>query len=220
MKFFACFKKMNKLGAAMVEYTVILAFVAAVGSSFTSENGMASSITSIVNKVTDVIGLASDRASSNNKPYKLPSFTNEDDAAKYGATVDKICELVFKAYPDKQIAGFKYLRKTSDKTGDKTGDLNFLYAYEKDKDGNDIIKRYDTNTVLKTNIQEMLKNSNFKGATLGTNEDLIMCFDRNGNLTQQMQQGLKDSANIKTHIRFEEDNKLVEINSDGQLYRK
>lgn len=30
MKFFACFKKMNKLGAAMVEYAVILAFVAAV----------------------------------------------------------------------------------------------------------------------------------------------------------------------------------------------
>ena len=215
MKFFACFKKINKLGAAMVEYAVILAFVAAVGSGFTSENGMASSITSIVNKVTDVIGLASDRASSNNKPYKLPGFTNEDDAAKYGACVDKICELVFKAYPDKQIAGFKYLRKTSD----KTGDLNFLYAYEKDKDGNDIIKRYDTNTVLKTNIQEILKNSTFEGATLGTNEDLIMCFDRNGNLTQQMQQGLKDSANIKTSIRFE-DNKLVQINSDGQLEKQ
>lgn len=211
MKFFACFKKMNKLGAAMVEYAVILAFVAAVGSSFTSDNGMASSITAIINKATNVIGLASGETSSTNKPYKLPGFANEADAEKYGATVDKICELIFNAYPDKQIAGFKYL---------KDGKLNFLYAYEKDKDGNDIIKRYDPNTALNTNIQEMLKNSNFKGANLGTNEDLIMCFDKNGNLTQQMQQGLKDSPNIKTHIRFEEGNKLVEINSDGQLYRK
>ena len=82
---------------------------------------MASSITSIVNKVTDVIGLASDRASSNNKPYKLPSFTNEDDAANYGQYIDKICDYVFNEYPDKQIAGFKYL---------ENGKLNFLYAYD------------------------------------------------------------------------------------------
>lgn len=210
MKFFACFKKMNKLGAAMVEYAVILAFVAAVGSSFTSDNGMASSITAIINKATNVIGLASGETSSTNKPYKLPGFANEADAEKYGATVDKICELIFNAYPDKQIAGFKYLKK---------GELNFLYAYEKDENGNDIIKRYNSNTVSKTNIQEMLKNSTFEGATLGTNEALIMCFDKNGNLTQQMQQGLTGSANIKTHIRFE-GNKLVVINSDGQLEQK
>lgn len=212
MKFFAYFKKMNKLGAAMVEYAVLLAFVAAVGSGFTSDSGLGSSISGVVSKAAEVIGLASgEKQASADKPYKLPDFTNEADAAKYGATVDKICELIFNAYPDKQIAGFKYL---------KDGKLNFLYAYEKDKDGNDIIKRYDPNTALNTNIQEMLKNSNFKGANLGTNEDLIMCFDKNGNLTQQMQQGLKDSPNIKTHIRFEEGNKLVEINSDGQLYRK
>ena len=65
----------------------------------------------------------------------------------------------------------------------------------------------------------MLKNSTFEGATLGTNEALIMCFDKNGNLTQQMQQGLTGSANINTHIRFE-GNKLVVINSDGQLEQK
>ena len=207
MKFFAYLKKLNKLGVAMTEYAVLLAFVAAIGASFTSDSGLGNSISGAVSKAVEAIGLVSGDTSSNNKSYKLPGFANEDHAAKYGGCVDKICELIFNAYPDKQIAGFKYLKK---------GELNFLYAYEKDENGNDIIKRYDPNTISTTNIQEMLKNSTFEGATLGTNEDLIMCFDKNGNLTQQMQQGLKGSASIKTHIRFE-GNKLVEINSDGQL---
>ena len=210
MKFFAYLKKLNKLGVAMTEYAVLLAFVAAIGASFTSDSGLGNSISGAVNKAVEAIGLVSGDTSSNNKSYKLPGFANEDHAAKYGGCVDKICELIFNAYPDKQIAGFKYL---------KEGELDFLYAYEKDENGNDIIKRYNSNTVSKTNIQEMLKNSTFEGATLGTNEDLIMCFDKNGNLTQQMQQGLKGSASIKTHIRFE-GNKLVEINSDGQLEQK
>ena len=194
----------------MTEYAVLLAFVAAIGASFTSDSGLGNSISGAVNKAVEAIGLVSGNTSSNNKSYKLPGFANEDHAAKYGGCVDKICELIFNAYPDKQIAGFKYLKK---------GELNFLYVYEKDENGNDMIKRYDPNTISTTNIQEMLKNSTFEGATLGTNEDLIMCFDKNGNLTQQMQQGLKGSASIKTHIRFE-GNKLVEINSDGQLEQK
>ena len=211
IKFLAYLKKMNKLGVAMTEYAVLLAFVAAVGAGFTSDSGLGSSISGAVGKAVEAIGLVSGEVSSTNKSYKIPGFTNEDDAAKYGATVDKICELVFNAYPDKQIAGFKYL---------KNGNLDFLWVYEKDKDGNDKIKRYDPKSALNTNIQEMLKNSTFKGANLGTNEPLTMCFDKNGNLTQQMQQGLTGSTNINTHIRFEEGNKLVEINSDGQLYRK
>ena len=210
VKLFAYLRKLNKLGVAMTEYAVLLAFVVAIGASFTSDSGLSNSISGAVNKAVEAIGLVSGDTSSNNKSYKLPGFTNEDDAEKYGACIDKICELVFKKYPDKQIAGFKYT---------KDGNLNFLYVYEKDKDGNDTIIRYKSTSVLNSNIQEMLNNSTFKGATLGTNEDLIMCFDKNGNLTQQMQQGLKDSAKITTKIRFE-DNKAVRINSDGQLYRE
>ena len=210
MKFFAYLKKLNKLGVAMTEYAVLLAFVAAIGASFTSDSGLGNSISGAVSKAVEAIGLVSGDTSSNNKSYKLPGFANEDHAAEYGAYVDQICNLIFNEYSDKQIAGFKYLKK---------GELNFLYVYEKDENGNDIIKRYDPNTISTTNIQEMLKNSTFEGATVGTNEDLIMCFDKNGNLTQQMQQGLTGSANINTHIRFE-GNKLVEINSDGQLEQK
>lgn len=226
MKFFACFQKMNKLGTAMVEYAVILAFVAAVGSSFTSDNGMASSITAIINKATNVIGLASGETSSTNKPYKLPGFANEADAEKYGAYIDKICELIFNAYSDKHIAGFKY--KTD-------GNLNFLYVYEKDQNGNDKIVRYqypdeypygNDKTVEKTNINDMLKNSNITQYNMANNADFIMCFDQNGNITQQMPEDVTGRVTITTKIPFQEmptqENDKPKkttfiINSDGKL---
>ena len=56
MKFFAFFKKLNKLGTAMVEYAVILAFVAAVGSSFT--DGFNPAFNNIIKSVSSVLGLA------------------------------------------------------------------------------------------------------------------------------------------------------------------
>lgn len=56
MKIFTYFKKMNKLGAAMVEYAVILAFVAAVGSSFT--DNISPGVNNIVKSVSSMLGLA------------------------------------------------------------------------------------------------------------------------------------------------------------------
>lgn len=56
MKIFAHFKKMNKLGAAMVEYAVILAFVAAVGSSFT--DNISPGVNNIIKSVSSMLGLA------------------------------------------------------------------------------------------------------------------------------------------------------------------
>ncbi|MDO5786424.1 MAG: hypothetical protein Q4P09_01735 [Phascolarctobacterium sp.] len=187
---------------------------------------MASSITSIVNKVTDVIGLASDRASSNNKPYKLPSFTNEDDAANYGQYIDKICDYVFNEYPDKQIAGFKYL---------ENGKLNFLYAYEKDKDGNDIIVRYQSpnagqfnqdKNVHETNIRDMLTNSDLKDFNIADNSDFLICFDKIGNITQSMPKDVPGRPNdITTKISLQQNDKgsnkpTFKINSDGQLEKQ
>ena len=56
MKIFTYFKKMNKLGAAMVEYAVILAFVAAVGSSFT--DNISPGVNNIIKSVSSMLGLA------------------------------------------------------------------------------------------------------------------------------------------------------------------
>lgn len=59
MKFFAYLKKLNKLGVAMTEYAVLLAFVAAIGASFTSDSGLGNSISGAVNKAVEAIGLVS-----------------------------------------------------------------------------------------------------------------------------------------------------------------
>lgn len=59
IKFLAYLKKMNKLGVAMTEYAVLLAFVAAVGAGFTSDSGLGSSISGAVGKAVAAIGLVS-----------------------------------------------------------------------------------------------------------------------------------------------------------------
>lgn len=56
MKFFTCFKRMNQVGAAVVEYAVILAFVAAVGSSFT--DNISPGVNNIIKSVSSMLGLA------------------------------------------------------------------------------------------------------------------------------------------------------------------
>ena len=78
MKFFAYLKKLNKLGVAMTEYAVLLAFVAAIGASFTSDSGLGSSISGAVSKAVEAIGLVSGDTSSNNKSYKLPGEDRVD----------------------------------------------------------------------------------------------------------------------------------------------
>lgn len=45
----------NNRGAAIIEYTIILAFVACIGTSFLSDNGLGSSVPSIIDKVVSVL---------------------------------------------------------------------------------------------------------------------------------------------------------------------
>lgn len=77
MKFFAYLKKLNKLGVAMTEYAVLLAFVAAIGASFTSDSGLGNSISGAVSKAVEAIGLVSGdkQASASDKAYDL--FANK-----------------------------------------------------------------------------------------------------------------------------------------------
>ena len=49
-------KYLKQTGVAMTEYAVLLAFVAAVGASFTSDSGLSSSISGAVSKVVSVFG--------------------------------------------------------------------------------------------------------------------------------------------------------------------
>ena len=53
-------RKLGKRGVAMTEYAVLLAFIAAIGGSFASDNGLGASITKAVSKAASAIGLVSE----------------------------------------------------------------------------------------------------------------------------------------------------------------
>ena len=50
-------RKLGKRGVAMTEYAILLAFVAAIGGSFASDNGLAASVTDAIGKAKDAINL-------------------------------------------------------------------------------------------------------------------------------------------------------------------
>ena len=52
-------QKLNKRGTAIIEYVILLAFVAVVGSAFTND-GMSGSITNIIHNVEHLLGVATD----------------------------------------------------------------------------------------------------------------------------------------------------------------
>ena len=50
-------RKLGKRGVAMTEYAILLAFVAAIGGSFASDNGLAASVTDAIGKAKEAINL-------------------------------------------------------------------------------------------------------------------------------------------------------------------
>ena len=50
-------RKLGKRGVAMTEYAILLAFVAAIGGSFASDNGLTASVTDAIGKAKDAINL-------------------------------------------------------------------------------------------------------------------------------------------------------------------
>ncbi|MGM9528769.1 MAG: hypothetical protein ACI3XH_02030 [Phascolarctobacterium sp.] len=85
-------KKLGKRGVAMTEYAILLAFVAAVGASFTSDNGLASSIKDAVGKAENAINLAMGK--SQNK------LAVKDNAKKYEDVLNRLFDAVIAATPE------------------------------------------------------------------------------------------------------------------------
>lgn len=56
MKFFAYLKKLNKLGASMVEYAIVLACIASIGVTVTSPN-LTNTLDSLFSNVTKILAL-------------------------------------------------------------------------------------------------------------------------------------------------------------------
>ena len=77
-------KKLGKRGVAMTEYAILLAFVAAVAGSFTSDNGLASSITAAIGKAENAINMAMGKTSQN----KVYDTKMADDSIQHLEAVD------------------------------------------------------------------------------------------------------------------------------------
>ena len=77
-------KKLGKRGVAMTEYAVLLAFVADVAGSFTSDNGLASSITAAIGKAENAINMAMGKTSQN----KVYDTKMADDSIQHLEAVD------------------------------------------------------------------------------------------------------------------------------------
>ena len=60
--------KMGQRGTALVEYAILLAFVAVIGAAFigSSDGTLAGNITKIVTKIKDLLGTAAGTSSSSN----------------------------------------------------------------------------------------------------------------------------------------------------------
>ena len=56
MKFFAYLKKLNKLGASMVEYAIVLACIASISVTVTSPN-LTNTLDSLFSNVTKILAL-------------------------------------------------------------------------------------------------------------------------------------------------------------------
>lgn len=88
-------KKLGKRGVAMTEYAILLAFVAAVAGSFTSDNGLASSITAAIGKAENAINMAMGEKQSNYR-YNVQVATENDE--KYVDSLNRIINGLYDTY--------------------------------------------------------------------------------------------------------------------------
>ena len=114
-------RRLGKRGTAIVEYAIILAFAAAVGSSFTSENGMTGSIKSIIGNVNQMLGVAAGKEES--------KVAVSENAKQWSSLLNDLYNEVITANPNPE------------------GKLMEIKIYKSDVDGNSTIQYsyYDDN---------------------------------------------------------------------------
>ena len=84
-------RRLGKRGTAIVEYAIILAFAAAVGSSFTSDNGMTGSIKSIIGNVNQMLGVAAGKEETG-------KFLIEESNQQYKAVMEEFINRIYNEF--------------------------------------------------------------------------------------------------------------------------
>ncbi|MDY2637280.1 MAG: hypothetical protein SOV56_05015 [Phascolarctobacterium sp.] len=91
-------RKLGKRGVAMTEYAVLLAFVAAIGGSFASDNGLGQSI---INAITGAKNAITDAGTNKAKVNRAPVM--DQDAEQFQGIMTSIVDGIYEAYLDKDI---------------------------------------------------------------------------------------------------------------------
>lgn len=172
-------RKLGKRGTAIIEYVILLSFVAVIGTSFTSDSGMGGSIKSIITNVEQLLGLAAGKSPYRYKVNIDPDYKQYEDFAN---------ELINKVYDEMQ----KYTDEDHpiDQVRIKNGQITF-YGWLGDPNNNN--KGGGTKT-LETPIPiSSLLSSNSKYTTTG---DSLLIFDRSGNIVNY------DSKNVNKITRI------------------
>lgn len=79
-------RKLGKRGTAIIEYVILLSFVAVIGTSFTSDSGMGGSIKSIITNVEQMLGLAAGKEKGNGR------FKIDDNDKQYADYMNKLMD--------------------------------------------------------------------------------------------------------------------------------
>lgn len=117
-------RKLGKRGTAIIEYVILLSFVAVIGTSFTSDSGMGGSIKSIITNVEQLLGLAAGNAQQGRLNF-------QENAQQYAEGLNKLFNAVIDATPQ-GLDPFSYkIYKYKD------GKASIEYVYKKDGIYND-----------------------------------------------------------------------------------
>ena len=195
-------RKLGKRGVAMTEYAVLLAFVAAIGGSFASDNGLGQSI---INAITGAKNAITDAGSNKPKVNRAP--VKAQDAEKFQGIMNSIVDGIYEAYLDKNI-------KINSFRIDANGQI---------KD----IKYWDTDGTIKTLASgQYLENRDYNSILDGTGysftnhdgKETYLYYNQEGKLVMPYtNNSITGGSWPKVVLRDNSNNKDMWIAGDGQI---
>lgn len=196
-------RKLGKHGVAMTEYAVLLAFVAAIGGSFASDNGLSGSINDAIAKAESAINLV--LGNSSTKKTRVPVCKH---ATEFQEALSK---LVDGLYDDYSKDGNKFHKIWID----DDGTIKSLSVY--DSNGNSQTVQLDGNL----NVNSYLEGTGYTiGTPLSGRGSNSLAFNKEGQFMSTLVDGrwskifLKDSEGKVTEIGYNSKHNVFQLKDD------
>lgn len=186
-------RKLGKRGTAIIEYVILLSFVAVIGTSFTSDAGMGGSIKSIITNVEQLLGLAAKTDST--------KAVAGAGAEQFQNALSQVVDGIYDYFQNK---GYKLATiKFNNKYGYPQGSISSIRYY----DGDDIVEITATEIPggreiagVQTVSQFLTDTTLVYGRTPG---ETYLAFDKEGNVVAK---NSLDTGNITSTLTFKDPN--------------